>query len=79
MTISKLPTRSVEAPVSDGRLEHLEQWRRAAQRVGRAWERWLASDTTERDWAHLVYVDALGREEAAAIRLEKDARAAREL
>lgn len=52
----------------------LEQWRTAAQRVCRAWEQWLASDETERDWAHDVYLDALAREEQAAERLEQDVR-----
>jgi hypothetical protein len=42
--------------------------------VGRAWEQWLASDETERDWAHEVYLDALAREEQAAVRLERDIR-----
>jgi hypothetical protein len=55
-------------------LENLEQWRTAAKRVGRAWEQWLASDETERDWAHEVYLDALAREEQAAVRLERDIR-----
>jgi hypothetical protein len=75
VAISNLPARPVEAPVAGDRLEHLEQWRTAARRVTRAWEQWLACDAAERDWAHTVYVDALAREEAAAIRLERDARA----
>lgn len=74
MTISNLPTQSVEAPAPDGWHEHLEQWRTAAQRVARAWEQWLACDTAERDWAHDVYADALAREEAAALRLERHAK-----
>lgn len=78
MAISNLPTRPAEAPVADGWLEHLEQWRTAARRVARAWEQWLACDTAERDWAHMVYLDALAREEAAALRLERDTRAFRE-
>ena len=78
MAISNTPTRSVEAPAQGRRLEHLEQWRTAAQRVARAWEQWLACDAAERDWAHDVYVDALGREEAAALRLERHARPVRE-
>ena len=78
VTISNLPTRSVEALVAGGWIAHLEQWRTAAKRVGRAWEQWLACDPAERDWAHDVYVDALAREEAAALRLERDTRAFRE-
>jgi hypothetical protein len=56
------------------RPELLEQWRSAAKSVARAWEVWLASDEAERDWAHQVYLEALGREERAAELLEQDAR-----
>lgn len=78
MSISNLPTQSVEALQADAWMEHLEQWRTAAQRVERAWQQWLACEPTERDWAHDVYVDALAREEQAALRLQRDARALRE-
>ena len=50
--------------------EELERWRTAARRVAQAWDLWLASDPAERDWAHEVYVEALAREEQAALALE---------
>ncbi len=50
--------------------EQLERWRTAARRVAQAWDLWLASDPAERDWAHEVYVEALAREEQAALALE---------
>jgi hypothetical protein len=52
--------------------EQLERWRTAARRVAQAWDLWLASEPTERDWAHDVYVEALAREEQEALALERD-------
>ena len=76
--------RSVAGPVSPHRIfeplkkpdisEPLEQWRSAARRVESAWSAWLASEASERDWAHEAYLNALAREEQAALRLERDAR-----
>jgi hypothetical protein len=78
MSVSQHPIDSVTKPEALAWSEHLEQWRSAAKRVGRAWEEWLAADETERDWAHEVYLGALAHEEAAALRLERDARGLRE-
>jgi hypothetical protein len=64
---------SVNADLDQLRSEHLQQWRLAARRVAKAWDLWLASEQAERDWAHDVYVDALAREEQAALILERDA------
>lgn len=75
MSISDLRAPALETEGSNRRLEHLKQWRTAAQRVAAAWGQWLTCDATERDWAHEVYADALAREEEAALRLERDVKA----
>jgi GAF domain-containing protein len=53
------------APVDDA----MQEWRRAAQRVARAWNAWLAAGRRERADAHAAYLEALRGEERAAHRL----------
>jgi hypothetical protein len=47
----------------------MEEWRRAARRVERAWNAWLAADRDARPDAHAAYLAALEDEEQAARRV----------
>jgi hypothetical protein len=55
------------------RTQHLQEWRRAAQRVVRTYKEWCAVNWRDRHHLYLSFLDALGREEQAARRLELDA------
>jgi hypothetical protein len=44
----------------------LQDWRRSAQRVTRAWNAWLAADSSDRAIRYRVFVAALADEERAA-------------
>lgn len=68
------PHRTVEPLIDPELSEQLEHWRSAARRVESAWSAWLAAEASERDWAHEAYLNALDREEEAALRLELNAR-----
>lgn len=68
------PHRAVEPLIDPESSEELEHWRSAARRVASAWSAWLAAEASERDWAHEAYLNALDREEEAALRLERGAR-----
>ena len=46
--------------------QQLQDWRRSAQRVTRAWNAWLAADRTDRGVRYGVFVAALADEERAA-------------
>src|SRR5438477_7635919 len=49
---------------------HLDEWRRSAQRVTRAWNSWLAADRSDRDAGYDAFVSALADEEQAAAKAE---------
>ena len=51
--------------------QHVEDWRRSAQKVTRAWNAWLAAEARERSIRYRAYVAALADEELAAARLEQ--------
>jgi hypothetical protein len=51
--------------------EQLQAWRRAAQRVTRAWNGWLAADSRDRAVRYRVFVAALADEERAAAEVER--------
>ena len=53
--------------------QHLQEWRRAAQRVVRTYKEWCAANRRNRDHLYLSFLDALGCEERAAQQLELDA------
>jgi hypothetical protein len=55
------------------RTQHLEEWRRAAQRVVRTYKEWCAANRHDRNHLYLSFLDALGCEERAARQLELDA------
>jgi hypothetical protein len=55
------------------RTEHLQEWRRASQRVVRTYKEWCAANWRDRHHLYLSFLDALGCEEQAARRLELDA------
>jgi hypothetical protein len=55
------------------REQHLQDWRRAAQRVVRTYKEWCAANWRDRHHLYLSFLDALGCEERAARRLELDA------
>jgi hypothetical protein len=49
----------------------LQDWRRAAQRVTRAWNAWLAADWRDRGMRYGIFVAALADEEKAAAEVER--------
>lgn len=53
--------------------EHLQEWRRAAQRVVRTYKEWCAANWCDRHHLYVSFLDALGCEEKAARQLELDA------
>ena len=53
--------------------QHLQEWRRAAQRVVRTYKEWCAANSPDRHHLYLSFLDALGCEERAARQLELDA------
>lgn len=55
--------------------EHLREWRDAAKQVVRAYNAWCAANCGDRQALYISFVDALGREEQAAKRVEQDASA----
>jgi hypothetical protein len=59
--------------VNSPQARRLAEWRAAAWRVADAWEMWRAARGSERADAHARYLAALGDEELAARRLERQA------
>ena len=51
--------------------QQLQDWRRSAQRVTRAWNAWLAAETRDRPIRYRVFVAALADEETAAAEIER--------
>ena len=51
--------------------QQLQEWRRSAQRVTRAWNAWLAADRGDRGVRYRAFVAALGDEESAAAEVER--------
>ena len=51
--------------------QRLQDWRRSAQRVTRAWNAWLAAETRDRAIRYRVLVAALADEERAAAEVER--------
>jgi hypothetical protein len=51
--------------------QQLQEWRRSAQRVTRAWNDWLAADSHTRAIRYRVFVAALADEERTAAELER--------
>ena len=49
----------------------LQEWRRSARRVTRAWNSWLAAESRDRDVRYRAFVAALGDEERAAAEVER--------
>ena len=49
----------------------LQEWRRSAQRVTRAWNSWLAAESRDRDVRYRAFAAALGDEERAAAEVER--------
>jgi predicted TIM-barrel fold metal-dependent hydrolase len=49
----------------------LQEWRRSAQRVTRAWNAWLAAESRDRALRYHAFVAALGDEERAAAEVER--------
>jgi hypothetical protein len=62
------PTSGTIDKASQG--DGLEEWRRSAQRVTRAWNSWLAADRHERRARYQAFVSALAEEEQAAASIE---------
>jgi hypothetical protein len=48
-----------------------DEWQRAAQRVRRAWNAWLAADGQQRRVWYGAFVQALAEEERAAAEVER--------
>ena len=51
--------------------QQLQDWRRSAQRVTRAWNAWLAAESRDRAMRYRVFVAALADEERAAAEVER--------
>jgi hypothetical protein len=51
--------------------QQLQDWRRSAQRVTRAWNAWLAAESGDRGVRYRAFVAALGEEERAAAEVER--------
>ena len=51
--------------------QQLEDWRRSARRVTRAWRAWLDADRGDHGVYYRAYVSALAAEERAAAELER--------
>jgi hypothetical protein len=51
--------------------QKLQDWRRSAQRVTRAWNAWLAAESRDRAIRYSVFVAALADEERAAAEVER--------
>ena len=51
--------------------QQLQEWRRSAQRVTRAWNAWLAAESRDRAIRYRVFVAALADEEKAAAEVER--------
>ena len=51
--------------------QQLQDWRRSAQRVTRAWNAWLAAESRDRAIRYRVFVAALADEERAAAEVER--------
>jgi len=54
-----------------GHTQQLQEWRRSAQRVTRAWNAWLAAESRDRAIRYSVFVAALADEERAAAEVER--------
>ena len=51
--------------------QQLQEWRRSAQRVTRAWNAWLAAESRDRAIRYRVFMAALVDEERAAAEVER--------
>jgi predicted TIM-barrel fold metal-dependent hydrolase len=51
--------------------QQLQDWRRSAQRVTRAWNAWLAAERRDRAIRYRAFVAALADEERAAAEVER--------
>jgi predicted TIM-barrel fold metal-dependent hydrolase len=51
--------------------QQLQDWRRSAQRVTRAWNAWLAAESRDRAIRYRAFVAALADEERAAAEVER--------
>jgi hypothetical protein len=51
--------------------EPLQDWRRSAQRVRRAWNSWLVAEQADRRDRYLAYVSALADEELRAAEVQR--------
>lgn len=71
-TLDLLPSAGV-GNSSGLRTQHLQEWRRAAQRVVRTYKEWCAANSRDRHHLYVSFLDALGCEERAARQLELDA------
>lgn len=64
-----------DAGIPEPRLEQTQQqlqdWRRSAQRVTRAWDGWLAAESRDRAIRYGVFVAALADEERAAAEVKR--------
>ncbi|HWJ50299.1 MAG TPA: hypothetical protein VNR42_04720 [Solirubrobacteraceae bacterium] len=51
--------------------QQLQEWRRSAQRVTRAWNAWIAAETRDRAMRYRIFVAALADEERAAAEVKR--------
>ena len=57
--------------VAPRQTQQLQDWRRSAQRVTRAWNAWLAAENGDRGIRYRAFVAALADEERAAAEVER--------
>jgi len=58
-------------PEAGAHSRQFDEWQRAAQRVRRAWNAWLAADGHQRRVWYGAFVQALAEEERAAAEVER--------
>lgn len=66
--------RVLQDGIIDLRSQHLVDWRDASKRVFRTYKTWCAAGRHDRHEEYPSFVRALGREERAARRVERDSR-----
>jgi hypothetical protein len=74
---TRVPELTREATDKTPQRQHLEEWRRSAKRVTRAWNSWPAADRHDRRARYQAFVSALTEEERAAAQATCSAREGR--
>jgi hypothetical protein len=65
------PANALGLDLMQQQTQQLEDWRRSAQKVTRAWHAWLDADRSDHGVCYRAYVSALAAEERAAAEVER--------